>query len=196
MTSPATLTLTKGFTSSAEFFAWYEQQEGRYEYVDGTAIAMAGPSIRHGAIEVNLLSGLKAALQDRPCRVLPAGVMISVREGQGYRHADASIVCGEPQFDPQGALVNPTVLIEVLSETTERADRGAKWHEYRLIPSLRDYLLVSQREVSVDHFQRRGDLWVSLEAYRGAHDVIQLSDGANLPLSQIYEGVWSLPSDQ
>lgn len=184
-----------GFRTGADFFAWYRSQEGRHEWVDGIAVAMAGPSPRHGGIEVNVIRALGPALRGHECLVLPANQMIAVQEGQAYRHADTTVVCGEPQFDPQGVLLNPSALIEILSESTEKVDRGDKWDEYRRIPSLRDYLLVSQRKIHVDHFQRRGDLWISLEAYKSADDVITLCDGVSLPVSLIYDGCWTLPGD-
>lgn len=198
MTASAPASSPLRFATAADFHAWYQRQEGRYEWVDGLAVAMAGPSPRHCGIEANLVTDLNIVLRGRgrECSALPAGQMISVRDGRGYRHADTTIVCGERQFDRQGALINPTVLIEVLSRSTEGDDRSDKWDEYRRIPSLRDYLLVGQRHMRVDHFQRQGDLWLSLPSYTEIGQMITLTDGVSLPIGAIYEGVWSLPGDE
>jgi Uma2 family endonuclease len=180
----------------AEFIEWEKGQLDKHEFIDGEVYAMAGASPRHNKIVSNLHMVLGNLLRASPCDVLESNQKVNVPTQSAYVYPDVSIVCGEPEFDPIGqALLNPTVLVEVLSKSTEAFDRGDKFRLYRNCPSLRDYLLVSQRSVLVEHYQRHNSSWVLTEA--GAGGKVMLADGRCFPVDEIYDdAVWRFPSDE
>jgi Uma2 family endonuclease len=125
---------------------------------------------------------LHAALRDKPCVALPSDMKVLVRASGHYYYPDASVVCGTAEFadDERDAIVNPTVVVEVLSDSTERRDRGNKFHDYRSIPSCTDYLMCSSAEPFVEHYTREADGW-RLREY-GASEVVPLR-GVEITLS-------------
>lgn len=181
------------FATFDEFLVWDATQAERHEYLDGTAVAMAGGSPRHNAIESNLGAVLKAAL-GRDCASYGSGQKIQTLDGARYRYADASAACGGRRFY-KGTLLTPTLIIEVLSASTEAEDRGAKWDEYRRLPTLQDYLLISQRRFLIEHYQRTQDVW-AFRTYEDNDSLITLRDGACLSCAAIYDGCWADPSDE
>lgn len=179
------------FDSAESFLSWEAEQTERHEFVNGYAYAMAGSSPRHSRIAMNCTAALLASLS-RECAPFESGQRIATVGGTRYRYADASVVCGAGIF--QGStLLNPTVIIEVLSQSTEADDRGEKWDEYRQIETLQDYLLVWQRKVQVEQYQRRGDLWV-YKVYP-AGDTIYLSDKTPLKVDALYDRSFEVPHD-
>jgi Uma2 family endonuclease len=175
------------------FLAWDETQDERHEYEDGVIVAMSGASPRHNRLALKVQVLLEPPAGD--CAALTADQRIAAVSKARYYYADASVVCGELELDPgTHALLNPSVLVEVLSQRTEGRDRGIKWRSYRRLTSLLDYLLVSQREIAVEHYQREGDLWTYREY--GAGGSIALATRHVLSVDAIYEGVWRFPSDE
>lgn len=142
--------------SPGEYLAWEREQPTKHEYVDGAIVAMAGASFEHNTILANLLRSFGNALVDRPCRVLASDMRVKTPANGRYRYPDGSVACDPIKFEDNelDTLLNPVVLIEVLSDSTEREDRGEKFRDYRSIPSFREYLLVSQAEVLVEHYVR------------------------------------------
>lgn len=142
-----------------EYLAWEQEQGSKHEYLDGDIFAMAGATAEHNQIVTNVLGELRAALRDKPCRVFASDMRLKIPETGLYTYPDASVVCGQPVYedDKRLTLMNPTVIVEVLSESTESYDRGKKFRHYRSIPSLRDYLLVAQDGVWVEHYVRTAD---------------------------------------
>jgi Uma2 family endonuclease len=178
----------------AEFIEWEKTQLDRHEFVGGEVFAMAGASPRHNKLASNLHSVLGRLLRGTPCDALESNQRVCVETESGYVYPDMSIVCGEPNFDEVGqALLNPTVLVEILSKGTEAFDRGDKFRLYRARPSLLDYLLVSQRAALIEHFQRRDSTWVLVEA--GAEAKVTLANGTSFSVDEVYEGAWRFPGD-
>lgn len=151
------------------FDAYVELEEAspiRHEFLDGHVWAMAGGSPEHAAIAANLVRLLGAALLDRRCRVYTSDLRIRVLETGLGTYPDASVVCDRLELDPADAkghtAVNPTLLVEVLSPTTEAYDRGEKLAHYKRIPSLREVMFVAHDERRVDLWRRVGEHWTQL----------------------------------
>jgi Uma2 family endonuclease len=179
----------------------------RHEYIDGYIYAMAGESPEHGEICANLsgvivpqLSGTncRARIKDTIMRSGPKPGSSRSRKGM-FSYPDLLVVCGEMRFhDEHGdVLLNPTVIIEVLSKSTEKFDRGEKFFRYQTWnPSLTDYLLVSQNEPLIGHYVRRSDGSWSLNFYYELEQSLTIeSIGCTLPLARVYERV-SFPSEE
>jgi Uma2 family endonuclease len=176
------------FLSPEEYLTWERRQPTRHEYAHGVAVAMAGAKLVHNKIVANVLRALGNALVDRACSVLASDTRVRIPAGGHYRYPDASVACDpiEHEDDELDTLLNPTVLVEVLSDTTEAADRGEKFREYRSILSFRDYLLVDQKEPLVEHYVRtESGLWTYRDA--GLTDRIHLvSCGVDIQVSDLY----------
>ncbi len=145
--------------SEQEYLALERAAEERHEYADGEIFAMAGGTWEHSLIASNINGELRAALLGRPCVAQGADMRIHIPATGRYTYADGLVVCGEPVFtdEVRDTLLNPIVIIEVLSDSTEKYDRGDKFEQYESIPSFQDYLLVSQKKVRVEHFHRQVD---------------------------------------
>jgi Uma2 family endonuclease len=150
----------------AEYLAWEREQIDKHEYHAGEVFAMAGGSPRHSWIAGNVQSVLKRKLDDR-CFTFTSDQRIMFDDGRRYVYPDVSFVRG-PVVLQDGAsdvVVNPTILVEVLSSTTEQYDRGLKWEGYQRLGSLTDYLLVAQHEARVEHYLRAPDRGWFYRAY-------------------------------
>ena len=162
------------------------------EYFRGEVFAMAGASPTHVLMVSNIGAALHGQLRRRPCTVYATDLRLKVDASSLYTYPDIVVVCGEPRFDDdqRDTLVNPTLIVEVLSESTQDYDRGGKFAQYRKIPSFAEYVLVAQDECHVEHFVKQADgLWLLSETDRLA-DVLTLSSiECILLLSDIYEKV-------
>ena len=153
----------------AEYLAAESGSEIRHEFLNGDVWAMAGGTREHGALAAAIIRELGMALRGKPCRVYTSDVRVRVLATGLSTHPDVSVVCGVEETDAEDpeALVNPVVLVEVLSDTTEAYDRGAKAAHYRRIPSVQAYVLVSQEEPLIEIYRRRDDRWELTEARPG-----------------------------
>jgi Uma2 family endonuclease len=142
-----------------DYLALERQTEWRSEYIEGEMVAMSGASRRRNLIVLNLARELSLALKGRPCEAYVTDMRVKAADGALFTYPDAVVVCGEPLFedDHVDTLLNPTLIVEVLSPTTEAYDRGAKFEHYRALGSLREYVLVAQDKLLVEHFARQGD---------------------------------------
>ncbi|MCC6556334.1 MAG: Uma2 family endonuclease [Polyangiaceae bacterium] len=179
--------------SAAEYLEWERRQVGKHEYHLGEVFAMAGGSPRHNFLSNAIGAELRAAVRGKPCHVLSPDQRISAQQGERYVYADAVVTCGGVRMDPgtSDVLANPSVIVEVLSPSTETYDRGQKWEAYQRLASLTDYLLVSQTSVRIEHYRREPDgSW----RYRvlEAGGAISLANGASLLVDAIYEGAFEL----
>jgi len=167
-----------------------ETSDGRHEFFQGEVFAMTGGSFNHAAIGLNIATTLTTSLRGGPCRPMNSDLRIHTPAGLDT-YPDVSAFCGEPELsDRQKTLLNPVVIIEVLSPTTRSYDRGDKFALYRGIPSLRDYLLVDSEQILVEHFRRLDNGEWLLHEYRLVSDTILLvSIDSTLALSMIYEDV-------
>ena len=139
-----------------EYIAFERSSEEKHEYYAGEIFAMSGASREHNIIVMNTGASLNLQLAQRPCEVYPSDMRVKVNAIK-YTYPDVSVVCGEPRFaDGEfDILLNPTIIIEVLSDSTEDYDRGKKFKHYMGINSLQEYILIAQDEVRVDHYIRQ-----------------------------------------
>ncbi len=168
-----------------EYLAWERAQPEKHAYYRGEVFAMAGGSEEHNLLVFNIIALLGVALRDRPCRGYPSDMRVRVVAADLYTYPDVTIVCGNRELDGD-TLLNPHVIFEVLSDSTEAYDRGRKFEHYRTIPSFKEYVLVSQHEVHVDHFVKQPDgSW--LMRSRGPGETIALASvGCALPVDEVY----------
>lgn len=157
--------------SYAEYLAFEARGSTKHEFINGEVFAMAGGTIEHGALAVAISTALSNALQGRPCRVLSSDVRVRVQATGIATYPDVSVVCAGIEVAPDDAsgVLNPVLVVEVLSDSTEAYDRGAKAAHHRRIPALREYVLVSQREPLIEVYRRneRGNWELVAEARRG-----------------------------
>jgi Uma2 family endonuclease len=186
------------YLSPGEYLALEREAETKSEYWDGRIYALAGASESHALIVTNLVLSLGAQLRDKPCRVYAADMRVKVTAAELYTYPDVVVVCGKAQFadDRRDTLLNPSVLFEILSPSTEGYDRGAKFEFYRALDSLTDYVLVSQDHPLVEHYTRRPDGKWLLSAYSDLGAVARIdSIGCDLPLSDVFAKVEWPPLD-
>jgi Uma2 family endonuclease len=180
--------------SLADFFVFEERSESKHDWYKGDVLDMSGGTMKHSRIGTNLIVAVSTRLPDGPCQVFNNDLRLGVSKKVLYSYPDLSIFCDEPQFDEndpnQTTASNPTVVFEVTSESTEKYDRSDKFERYVLLPSLQDYVLVSQKAARVDVYTRRDDGSWLVWFYKGTAAVARLeSVGIGLPLSEIYRGV-------
>jgi Uma2 family endonuclease len=178
-----------------QYLALERQALEKHEYHDGSIFAMAGASRRHNLIATNLCREISSRLRDRPCEVYIGEMRVCVAPTGLYTYPDVVAVCGEPRLQDaeMDTLLNPTVIVEVLSPSTEAYDRGGKFAHYRRLESLREYVLVSQDRVRVERFTRQGEGegagWL-LDEFSRPEDVLRLASIAcEVPLAGISEKV-------
>ena len=175
-----------------EYLALERPSEIRHEYLDGTVYAMAGESIAHSAICFNLAVTVGLQLRGRDCRGFSPNMKVRAGEAGLYAYPDLAVACGEAFFhDRHGdVLLNPTVVFEVLSRSTQVYDRGEKFERYKTIESLRDYVLVSQDRPRLEYFSRRPDgIWSHAE-FEGLDAVLTLdSINCRVALADIYDRI-------
>jgi Uma2 family endonuclease len=186
-------TTETALVSLAEYLEMELHSETRHEYVNGRVYAMSpGASSVHYRICWNLMKAFSDQIGKRPCQVFTGDARIKVSPTGMYTYPDISALCGEARFENYkgvDTLLNPSVIIEVLSRTTEPYDRGAKFEHYRRVESLREYVLVSQNRMSVDGFARDGAEW-RLSELRDPQAVLRLASiGCAIPLDEIYRDV-------
>ncbi|MDQ2808263.1 MAG: Uma2 family endonuclease [Chloroflexota bacterium] len=181
--------------SQEEYLAYERQAEYKSEYIDGQIIAMAGASREHNLVTTNLLRVISNQLLDRPCEVYTGDMRVKITAQGMYTYPDIVAVCGDPQFEDKGVdtLLNPTVIIEVLSPSTALYDRATKFAYYRQLPSLQEYLLVAQDQRLIEHFVRTTDGWLLTDPADPA--VLQLpAIGCTVSLAEVYRKVVLSPA--
>lgn len=184
--------LPKTFYTPEQYLEMERNAPFKSEYVSGQIYEMAGASEQHNTINVNVSSALRQHSRGRPCRVYANDMRVRVSPTGLYTYPDVIVVCGERYFeDTQGdTLINPTVLVEVLSSKTEAYDRGEKFAHFQRLESLSDYILVAQNRPRVEHFVRRGNQQWLLSVAEGMEATVEIASiGCSLSLSDIYEDV-------
>ena len=166
--------------------------EWKSEYIDGEMFAMAGASLRHVLITGNLIRELGNQLREGPSTVFPVDLRVATDRRRHYTYPDVVVVCDPPQFvdGQQDTITNPTLIAEVLSESTEKYDRGAKFERYRAVPTLAEYLLVSQERVHVELYTRQANGgWVLREWNDSNAEIDLASPQCRLKIAEIYAKV-------
>jgi len=186
-----------------EYFDLVDTLETKYEYHNGKLVdwrAMAGASDQHALITANIIRELGNALRGNPCRVYSSDVLLRIGKKSKYRFGDATVICGPAIYDPldksrSKAVINPKLVVEVLSESSEGIDRGEKFADYREIDSFEEYVLVSQRDARVETFRRQPDGTWLLAFHTGLDATVELhSLGVTLSLGEIFTGVIFVPA--
>ena len=184
--------------SPTEYLAFERASEQKHEYVDGEIFAMSGGTFAHSNVAVNLGSALRTALAGRRCAVLNSDMRIKIPATGRYVYPDGSVVCGGREFEDstQDTLLNPSLVVEVLSDSTEAYDRGAKFAQYRTVPSLREYVLASQKAPHIEVFSRQPDgSWVLREFGPGESAALP-SLGCTIAVDEVYRDVFEEPAPE
>jgi Uma2 family endonuclease len=187
MSSP----LKKRFTPE-EYLAIERQAQPKSEYLNGEIFAMSGASPRHVLIVTNVVAQLAVQLKQHLCTVFSTDLRVKVSPTGLYTYPDVVVVCGQLQFDDdqKDTLLNPTLIVEVLSESTEDYDRGRKFEHYRALDSLMEYVLIAQDKFHVEHFLRQsGGHWLLSETNRLEDTMRLTSIGCDLVLAEVYDKV-------
>ena len=178
--------------SADDYFMVEEMSEVKHEYCNGEIFAIAGASLPHNEITANILSEFRMGLRGTNCGAYGSDLRVQTPSGL-YTYPDISVICGHVQLVPDRSdtATNPIILVEVLSEATEEYDRGDKFTLYKSIPVLQHYILISQTEVLVDHFERVGAGEWECYQLRDRGHTIQISEPAlAISLSDIFRRVF------
>jgi Uma2 family endonuclease len=178
--------------SPAEYLEQERRAEHKNEYFQGEVSAMAGASRRHGLIVTNLVAELRQQLKGKPCEVYSGDLRLRVTPAGLYAYPDVLVAYCDVQFadDQKDTVLNPVVLIEVLSESTRDYDRGTKFEYYRTLPSLMEYLTVAQDKPHIEHWMRQQeDLGMLAEFHKLSQTIRLASIDCLLPLAEIYDKV-------
>ena len=186
--------LPKQFYTPEEYLDRERRAEYKSEYFAGEIVAMAGAKRKHNLIGSNITTSLNVQLRDAPCEVYTNDMKVQADKARQFSYPDVVVVCSEPQFrdDQDDVLQNPTVIVEVLSPSTEAYDRGEKFLRYRRLESLQEYLLVTQNERRVEQFTKQSDgSWRMTETTE--ESLTLESVGCTLSFDDIYNKVTAEP---
>ncbi len=195
--------LNQQHLSIAEYLAFEEKSEVKYEYENGHVFAMAGGTPNHGAIAANMSGALKNALKakGKRCRVWGSDLKVHIEKYNSFVYPDGMVVCGELEMKGKDAIQNPLLIVEVLSESTAAYDRGKKFRKYISLPSLVEYILIDEKPPLVHAYSRKIEEdtkrkdW-SMRFALGLEESIYLSSiDCEIPLADIYEYV-DFPENQ
>lgn len=185
--------------TEAEYLEIERCAEYKSEFLNGEMFAMSGGTLPHSLIACNLIAAMSAQLKGSPCVVLNSDMRVKVQASGLYTDPDVSVACGENQFDDDhdDTLLNPTVIAEVLSDYSEAYDRGKKFALYRQIPSLRDFLLVSQHKPLIEQFIRQESGEWLLRNVAGLESKLSLSSvGITIAMADVYSNVRFVPDSR
>ena len=184
--------LAEYLVSADDYLAWESQQPHKYELIDNRIYPMTGASLSHNYISVKLAVALDSRLSDKGCAVYTSDMRVQVEQSGTYTYPDLVVLCSEPRLRPyaeQDTLLNPTLLFEILSPSTELIDRKQKHTQYLQIPSLRGYFLVSQGKPLIEAHTRKADDW-RLRFFSGLDATLVIpAPACEIPLSEIYRQV-------
>ena len=174
-----------------EYIALERKATLKSEYLNGEILAMSGASLAHTLITLDIATELNIQLRNHKCKVITSDMRVKTERTSAYFYPDVVVFCGEPQFEDNvfDTLLNPTLVMEVLSPSTEAYDRGEKFAHYQEITSLREYILVSQNRVRVEHYRLVKTQWVQTEFQRPEAVLPLVAIGCELRLQDIYRRV-------
>jgi Uma2 family endonuclease len=182
----------KQFMTTEQYLIFERQSETKHEYLSGEILAMAGASAAHNIITGNILASLHNQLRQQNCTIFPSDMRLRLFQQNAYVYPDIMVICGSIEFDDaeQDTVLNPILIVEVLSPSTEQYDRGKKSQYYRMIPSLQEYLLIAQDELYIEHFIRYSEhQWLFSEATQDRR-MLQLSSiNCSLIIDDVYNKV-------
>ncbi|HLU09658.1 MAG TPA: Uma2 family endonuclease [Oceanobacillus sp.] len=186
------MALPENYMTPEAYLKFERSSEIKHEYYGGEVFAMTGASRQHNLIVGNCAATLHTQLRKTPCEVFLCNMRVKIGSNALYIYPDISVVCGEPEFEDDfvDTLLNPTVIIEVLSPSTELYDRGRKFQHYRTLTSLQEYVLIAQDSYRVEHFIRQpNDEWLLSDAVTLDATIQLPSIQCQLALSDVYEKV-------
>jgi Uma2 family endonuclease len=180
------------YVTPEAFLAYIDSHEGRAEYYDGVIVDMAAGSPDHALISANMIRAIGNAIDGTNCFVYTGDLMIEVESVNSFLLPDLAVICGKSEKSTviPGAVKNPQLLVEVLSDSTRKRDQGIKWFHYRMLPGLREFITIEQNKplVFVHSLNDAGE-WVQM-AYGDMHDrVLIKSLGISIPMRTIFAGV-------
>ncbi|WP_394753492.1 Uma2 family endonuclease [Crenothrix sp.] len=177
--------------SAEEYLTLERNAPYKSDFHNGEIFAMTGASRKHNLVSGNIYRELSLQLKKRRCEAYMSDMRVKAAKARSYHYPDIAVVCGRPEFEDAHAdtLLNPTVLIEVLSPSTEAYDRGGKFAHYRKIASLCEYLLVTQDQPSIERYMRQGDVWILSESVDIEASMSIESIGCTLNLREVYDKV-------
>jgi Uma2 family endonuclease len=178
--------------TTEEYLAFEESSSERHDFVGGELYMMSGASENHNLIVTNIIIAIGIQLRNRSCKLYPSDMLIEIAETGDFQYPDVSLVC-EPAIikrDKRETLLNPTVITEVLSSSTEQYDRGKKFHNYRTLDSLQEYVLVSQEANHIERFRRQENIdWLYSDT-TDPQAIVEISSIASkLALADVYDKV-------
>ena len=189
---PASEVLEKKYYTPEEYLAFEEKAKYKHEYRNGEIVAMTGGTTNHNEIAGNFYTSLKIALKKQKYRVFIGDVRLWIPEYKQYTYPDIMVIAGKPIYQGKGTttVTNPTVIVEVLSQSTQDYDRGTKFTYYRSIPQLKEYILVNQYQYAIEQFSKNEPgKWVLTEE-QGENAILNLSTlDLQISLTDIYENV-------
>jgi Uma2 family endonuclease len=193
MAQPALQTEPAAYVSPEEYLRLEREAEFRHEYFQGEIRAMAGAGYTHNLICANLTIEIGSRLRGKGCSVVGSDQRLQIMSGSAFVYPDLTVVCGQPEFNPDqkpDTLLNPTLLVEVLSPTTSLYDRSDKFMLYRQVPSLRQYLTLDAQSIHAElHTRDELSRWILTET-RDLATMLDLSSiGCQVPLAEVYAGV-------
>ena len=173
--------------SEDEYLALERDSDVRHEYVDGRLFAMGGASLAHTLIVTNLVTGLRNRLRGSGCRVSSSDMKVRLADGRRYYYPDVVVSCNDRREEPDAyTATRPALVVEILSPSSESTDRREKLVEYQALPSVADYLILSQDAPALERFERDGDGWT--RATFGAGETVRLAGlDLELPVDELYE---------
>lgn len=182
------VTQSSPILTEEEYLSFERSSSIRHEYLSGQIYAMAGATREHNLITGNTAGELRAQLKGKPCETYSNDMRVRITRSGQYTYPDVIVACGTPQFldDQADTLLNPLVIIEVLSSSTEAYDRGEKFREYRSIASFSEYVLIAQVKKSADHFTKINNIWTIQEVEQ---EVKFVTIPCTLTFSEIYDRV-------
>ncbi len=177
--------------TAEEYLALERQADFKSEYVDGRIYAMSGAREAHDLIAGNVFAEIHNQLKRRPCVAHTSDFRLGIGHDRKFVYPDVSVVCGQPEFRDNvfDTLLNPALIVEVLSESTALGDRGWKATAYRAIPSLQEYILIAQDRIHVEHYIRNGAVWIFCEDESPDAILEMPAIGCSVAFSDIYDRV-------
>jgi len=188
----------RSFLTAAEYLAIERKAEFKSEYYNGEMFAMAGASRPHNRIASSVISTLNPQLVKKGCNIYPSDMRVKIKKIGKYTYPDVVVTCGKEFFEDDyvDILLNPVVIFEILSHSTQAYDRGEKFQHYQFFESLAEYILITQDAVRVEQYARQSDrTWIHNE-YRNLDAVVKLeSVGCELPLKELYVNVPNIAAE-
>jgi len=178
--------------TEADYLAFERQSEVKHQFIDGEIYAMSGASEHHNLVVGNIIASVRPQIRGKKCKIYPSDMKVRTPATGSYTYPDVTVVCGESQFDDKqkDVLLNPTLIIEVLSPSTEGFDRGLKFQRYREIDSLQEYILIAQDSPHIERFLRQENGQWLLSEVDGLDASLELTSiGCTLKLAEVYEQV-------